>query len=646
MHIGSILLANNRQCNLFAAINGVFLHTCHASERTIDAISRMDGSISSSSINNAVKSLSKESEDNIKAKGRTMLTAYVLDNFDVTFKHSTGTTEQSISNMVHLTSGLIMDLAHTSITDLMHSSFLWERSKFNDKGSSTPTDYSMHRLLGLHPEPPPSIESLNRKEDFCRWQFSMDLCTHGPAYFKKFLPYVRPPEAVDQIPLHKTEAVPLRSMKHYNSTVEGNINAIEDSLRQAGVWNVEELMKVQPIPDLEEIVIPFHGDLGTWERIQSAQSYRALEKTSRDRLQFLIFIPGLFHTKMACADALWRMFIAPPGVQKEKASMLAFIDLFYPKLKSKIITNKAGFRVMNDCFTRVGAADRLECLRLLVQERWPECDDLDDFAGLEPTLEDFEYIVHKAAKKFGSSSTAREDYRFEDEKNRDHQYENLLIRIDYILLYEELAYSIRCGDVGRIETCLRRWIPIFRATGKHKYASHLLEFMVDVHFVYPESLRKAVRYNWLCNPTGTPMGFRGVDWLLELENLYTKVIYGGSGSNYTVERIIVESPLIELYRTCKKVVEDQYMLSHKTTRHGDPDLVETYAAMSRLAQSTTMLQFTAGRKLDYLTPDYFSMGMEKLDSEKGNIIIRPSSSVPVDVGEDLTQEDLAVDDDH
>ena len=80
--------------------------------------------------------------------------------------------------------------------------------------------------------------------------------------------------------------------------------------------------------------------------------------------------------------------------------------------------------------------------------------------------------------------------------------------------------------------------------------------MVDVHFVYPESLRKAVRYNWLCNPTGTPMGFRGVDWLLELENLYTKVIYGGSGSNYTVERIIVESPLIELYRTCKKVVED------------------------------------------------------------------------------------------
>lgn len=29
--------------------------------------------------------------------------------------------------------------------------------------------------------------------------------------------------------------------------------------------------------------------------------------------------------------------------------------------------------------------------------------------------------------------------------------------------------------------------------------------------------------NWLCNPTGKEGGFCGVDWLVEQNNLYTKV---------------------------------------------------------------------------------------------------------------------------
>lgn len=29
--------------------------------------------------------------------------------------------------------------------------------------------------------------------------------------------------------------------------------------------------------------------------------------------------------------------------------------------------------------------------------------------------------------------------------------------------------------------------------------------------------------NWLINPSGRPHAFRGVDWLVELNNLYTKV---------------------------------------------------------------------------------------------------------------------------
>lgn len=47
--------------------------------------------------------------------------------------------------------------------------------------------------------------------------------------------------------------------------------------------------------------------------------------------------------------------------------------------------------------------------------------------------------------------------------------------------------------------------------------------------------RRAVRYNILVNPSGKEGEFRGVDWLVELNNLFTKVcLYGADGSGITV----------------------------------------------------------------------------------------------------------------
>ncbi|KAG2093559.1 hypothetical protein BD769DRAFT_1678897 [Suillus cothurnatus] len=60
--------------------------------------------------------------------------------------------------------------------------------------------------------------------------------------------------------------------------------------------------------------------------------------------------------------------------------------------------------------------------------------------------------------------------------------------------------------------------------------------------------RKAIRYHILVNPTGKKGKFRAVDWCIELNNLFTKVINGGKGSNRTVDRIILESPLVQVYR--------------------------------------------------------------------------------------------------
>jgi hypothetical protein len=57
------------------------------------------------------------------------------------------------------------------------------------------------------------------------------------------------------------------------------------------------------------------------------------------------------------------------------------------------------------------------------------------------------------------------------------------------LLYEEISYAMNAGDIGRVETCLVLWIMMFKATGKHKYAMDLVQFLCAVHFEYPEGLR-------------------------------------------------------------------------------------------------------------------------------------------------------------
>lgn len=66
----------------------------------------------------------------------------------------------------------------------------------------------------------------------------------------------------------------------------------------------------------------------------------------------------------------------------------------------------------------------------------------------------------------------------------------------------------------------------------------------------------------MVNPTGKPDGFHAVDWLVELNNKYMKVIYGGSFSNWSLQLMIKQSILIEVFHATHTVVEDWLHLKH------------------------------------------------------------------------------------
>ncbi len=90
-------------------------------------------------------------------------------------------------------------------------------------------------------------------------------------------------------------------------------------------------------------------------------------------------------------------------------------------------------------------------------------------------------------------------------------------------MYILLAQALNNGAIGLMRDLLWVWVLMFHTCGKHKYATHLSKFLQDLQDTYPARLSHTIEMHWLCNPTGTPEGFRGVDWWVELNNLYTKV---------------------------------------------------------------------------------------------------------------------------
>ncbi|KAH9942662.1 hypothetical protein B0H21DRAFT_710233 [Amylocystis lapponica] len=448
------------------SVLGTFFHTCNTPETAIELLSQIGLSISMTTINQVVSSLSAESHNAIRGLGQTLLTSYAYDNFDIELKHYIPTVENPHDTLLHMTSGTTLHLDHNVCTeDLRCSEELWKKSY------QAPNDPS----------------GLTRRDRFIKWKFLQDLVTHGPTFFHKFRGDLENPESVDQIPLTKSRQVPLRALDVNQSTKDGNIKALTEFFKQGGVGDPHDLTEGSSES----------SDIGD-------------------------------HV-MACADAIWRIFIQPSQSRDDPTSLMEHVTQIRPKETGKI-GSKPGFRRMHQVIQHVGIVSRLDAWQTMVEKSNARWTNLDEFAGSEPDWNQLEDMAAKLAREY----VVNENFSslvFKPPGAQDVQFENALLIQKYFLLYEEIT-----------------------GCGKHKYTSKMIKFLHDLHFLYPEGLsglpayRRAIRMNILCNPTGKPHHFRAVDWWVEHNNLYTKRIYGGKSSNHTKTRILNESMLIEVYK--------------------------------------------------------------------------------------------------
>lgn len=305
--------STNQKANAVPSMLGFFFQSMHVPQKVIETLAHIGISISNESITAATRVLSVESQSKLRELGQSLLAAYVYDNFDVDLKSYVSVVEKTSTSLKHLTSGLLFPLAHgVTIDHLKCSAELWKKSLLNPEAEEEdlPPKRTWQDLLVLHPESPSAPQTglsfLSRRDKFNSWVFLSNLCTSGPSYFHQFKPLLHDPDVIEKIPLLETPLTPARAMDINNSTVSGNIRAVVDLLAQGGVYDPNDVhFEDSGSPDLTPYVVLIHGDLGTGERLQAVQICRSIEAMPWDRFQHVIFIPGLFHLKMACTDAIW-----------------------------------------------------------------------------------------------------------------------------------------------------------------------------------------------------------------------------------------------------------------------------------------------------------------------------------------------------
>ena len=140
----------------------------------------------------------------------------------------------------------------------------------------------------------------------------------------------------------KTRTIPACTMEFSSLTVSRNISTVKNLAEQGGVGDPNDPETQNEVVDITPYVILLHGDLGTGDHLLSIQSRCAIKKSAWNRFQFAVFVPGLFHLKMACANALWHIFIQPPEGRVDDTCLMHDISKLCPK-ETGIITLKPGF---------------------------------------------------------------------------------------------------------------------------------------------------------------------------------------------------------------------------------------------------------------------------------------------------------------
>lgn len=462
--------SSNEQFNALQCIIGFFLESKCAPEIVIELLSHMGISVSTQTTRNMVNSLTRSAKGRNKSLPPSM---FIYDNFDMDFKVAQPTAGKSGTH-ASMTSATFAPYLNIQPEDLRFTKELHETSPFNkDIPPGDPRIYKP-RIRDVMPSRTPSSSGPDALVKCFAWHLRSILVQQEPS-FSSYTQHLGLPAPLDVLPLTKTVQYPANAINADEGQHDGNWQVLVNLLDQSNVPNER----------LEEDVILIHGDLSTKERIDGLRRMRVIEHSSRNRLDFVVFVPGLFHLKMAATDAFWRAHVQPRLGRDDPTGFYEYVRHLRPKETGKF-TSAPGFRRMHDTIHHATWIDVLDCWRLEFASLGYQ--SLSTYTHTKPSWDTIVQISEQMVEKYLPGRDFA-DIREQEGKDRDARFENQALRKQHGLLYLELSHAMNHGDVGRVLRLFPYWIAIFKSTGKYKYAAHMIKFMTDLNHVYPPRLR-------------------------------------------------------------------------------------------------------------------------------------------------------------
>ena len=390
------------------------------------------------------------------------------------------------------------------------SAQLWARDFCNPSPTLLPLLSETRQMILLHKMhtymKQPQSGTLSPQQEAFVWHIH-DVLVHHGQYFGHFLPKLGEPSSVHKIPVHKTDQIPCHAMNIKQSSIDGNIKVMEELLRQGGLGDINDTgFDASHKVDMSEHVILVHGDLLTKEHLDSVCESQSIEETPKNRFQYLVFLPGLFHYNMACADALFRTYLQPKEGQDDENSMFQHIGSLCPNETGKMVS-KPGFQQMHEAVHHDLWASMLDCWWLAAQSQNPAWTTLKLFAKASPSWDLIVQMSCIIVHTFVANSNGLDKAHSKSAAEWDKRFENQTLQNHDKLLYVDLCHSMNASDIGQVEASFLPWIYIFKATCKHKYATHMVKFLVNLNYNYPATLQYIIHKNLLCNLTGKPNAF-------------------------------------------------------------------------------------------------------------------------------------------
>src|SRR6266436_5093552 len=116
-------------------------------------------------------------------------------------------------------------------------------------------------------------------------------------------------------------------------------------------------------------------------------SFHVIEQNAKLCLQWLIPVPGIFHTWMAAVDAIWRTHIRDQSKPENDSDTFTLFRKLQPKDTSKLASNP-GYCMLNDGIQHLVQSHLTICWELVTGFQ-----NLQDFSETDPSWDDIELLA-------------------------------------------------------------------------------------------------------------------------------------------------------------------------------------------------------------------------------------------------------------